>query len=344
MPSDATTFAPPALCDAYRAILSPDTSRDSLAARHAAAEQLAVRAFEEGDRVAWEIVQAVEWRLVRRGNLRPTSPGDVLVLDTLYRAEEATLPVELPPTGLTPKEFLELLSSEITKHSSADGKLIQLMQTGDLAPQDWKFFGYQWLTSAIDFTRQIAVCSLALPREKARLLYLNLFDEIGRGDWSRAHWVLLSRFLTTFGIDADDEPTILAWTAPEILAMANLQNRLLAHQEPGWGLGSLFLAERLVPSELGQVRKAVLRMQLAANAVAFFDDHVETDVAHANDWQTVIEDSLVTYEDQRIVYTAALQRGRAQKRAWSAAFDAWRTWKATGEPPHVRFAELDALL
>lgn len=337
----STFFAPPELCDAYRVAMSRDRA---LAARRDAAALLGARAFGETDRVAWELVQAAEWRLQRRGNLRPTEPGDVIVLDALYRAEEATLAVDVPPDGLSPKQFCEFLAAEIAAHSSADGTLVRLMRTGDLSPEDWKFFGYQWLTSAIDFTRQIAVCSLALPRTQARLLYLNLFDEIGRGDWSRAHWVLLTRFLANFGVAVDDEAAILAWTAPEILAMANLQNRLLWHAEPGWGLGSLFLAERLVPSELGQVRQAVLGMQLQADALAFFDDHVETDVAHAGDWQTVIEDLLVDHQDQRIVYTAALQRGRAQQRAWAAAFDAWRAWKATGEPPHVRFVEIDALL
>ena len=333
------------LRDVFRIAVTrvPPGDCSGLWARAEAAGLLGRRAFAENDRSAWEVVQAIEWRLQRRSALRPTDPGDVLVLDALYRAEEATLPDDRPPRGLTPNEFCAELARTIAGHTSAGGKLVELMQTGDLGREDWKFFGYQWLTSAIDFTRQIAVCSLSLPREQARLLYMNLYDEIGRGDWARAHWNLLTKFLENFGVLVDDEETILTWTAPDVLAMANTQNRLLWRSEPGWALGSMFLAERLVPSELGQVREAVRRMQLQSVSTAFFDDHVVTDVAHADDWQAIIEGNLVTEEQQRVVHAAALQRGRAQRRAWDAAFEAWRIWKETGTPPHIPFAELEAV-
>ncbi|WP_394824897.1 iron-containing redox enzyme family protein [Pendulispora albinea] len=325
-----------------RAMLRADpTDWPQLEGRAKAAAELGRRAFAERDRTAWEIVQAVEWRLHRASALRPNDPGDVLVLDALYRAEEATLPDEKPPAGLDPKSFCELLARTIAEHSSADGKLIGLMKDGNLSVEDWQFFGYQWVPAAIDFTRQIALCSLTLPRESAKFLYLNLYDEIGKGNPEFAHWNLLTKFLGPLGVRFDDESSILAWAAPEVLAMVNTQNRLIWHREPGWALGSMFLAERLVPSELDQVRKAALGIDLPKGSLDFFEDHVETDVGHAEDWLTIIRGMLETYEQQCVVHAAALQRGRVQRRAWDGAFEAWQVWKKTGVAPHVRFEELE---
>lgn len=330
------------LVDAYRIAMTPVSSTDftRLEERTKAATDLATRAFVERDPTAWQIVQVIEWRLQRKSSLRPTDPGDVLVLDALYRIEESTLAPMNPPRGLTPHEFCDLLAKDVAAHSSADSGLIAAMQSGQLSPDDWKYLGYQWLSTAVDFSRLIAVASLPLPRRQAGVLYANLFDEAGRGDPSRSHFNLLCKFLHRFDIETNDEDVMLDWTVPLVLAMTNTQNRIAWHREPGWTLGSIFLGERLVPSELSRVHEALVRSELAQGSLEFFEEHVELDVEHSRDWLELIEHLISDDESQRITYMAAMQRGQAQRQAWDATLVAWKTWKETGARPHLPFREL----
>lgn len=303
--------------------------------------RVATRAFVEKDAEAWEITQAVQWKIFERTHLRPFEPADAVVLDAMYRVEESTLPWVKIERELSPDEFCKHLANQVGAYSSEDGSLAAMIESGVLGSDEWRYLGYQWLPLAVDFTRQIALASLSLPREQARVLYENLYDEVGRGDFARAHFNTLGTFLKKFDVRPDDRDEIARWVAPEVLSMANLQNRLLWHLEPGWSLGSLFLSERLVPSELGRVRNAVLKMDLAEGEGAFFDEHVVLDVAHSDEWLVVIGELIAKREDQEIALNAALQRGRAQKAAWEGAFDAFMTWKQTGVVPHVRVVELE---
>jgi hypothetical protein len=330
------------LVTTYRIAMTrvPSTDFVQLRRRVEAASALATRAYCDCDSIAWEITQVIAWRLQRMNTLRPTDPGDVLVLDALYRIEESTIARTEPPRGLTPREFCEVLARDVAAHSSADSGLIAAMQSGQFSVNDWRFLGYQWLSTAVDFSRLIAVASLPLPRRQAGVLYANLFDEAGRGDPTRSHFNLLCKFLHRFDIETNDEDVMLDWTVPEVLAMTNTQHRLAWHPEPGWTLGSIFLGERLVPSELSRVHDALVRSELAQGSLEFFEEHVELDVEHSNDWLSLIEHLISDDESQRITYMAAMQRGRAQRLAWDAALEGWKSWKATGIRPHLPFREL----
>lgn len=196
------------MTDAYRALTTRAAPGDwaALAALGEAAAQVTSRAFLEHDARAWEVAQAVQWRIHQRAKLRPFEPSDAVVLATLYRIEESTLAWSTGPDGLSPSAFCELLAREVGAHSSADGSMIAMIQSGALGPDEWRFLGYQWwLPSAVDFTRQNALASLSLPRAQARVLYENLYDEAGRGDATRAHFEMLRRFLDRFGVRSDDE-------------------------------------------------------------------------------------------------------------------------------------------
>lgn len=334
----------PEIVDEYRALMTRARPGDFAAVQRRVdrAERLGRRAFVDRERAAWELVQVVEWRLVRRNNLRPTDPGDAWVLDALYRIEEETIaPAELP-AGLSADAFCAFLADQVKSFSSEDGMLVQALSSGVLGDEDWMYLGYQWLSSAIDFTRQIALASLTLPRAQARVLYANLYDEVGRGDWSKGHFNMLRDFLDQFGCRSDDEEEILRFNVPEVLAMSNAQNRMLAHQEPGWALGSLFLSERLVPNELGKIREILIAKKVKPTSTTFLDEHVITDVEHASEWLDVIKEVLVDREDQYATLQSAVQRGRFQKEAWGAALGGWQEWKSTGTPPHVPAPELYA--
>ncbi|HUS67507.1 MAG TPA: iron-containing redox enzyme family protein [Kofleriaceae bacterium] len=330
------------MIDAFRTIMTRTPAADFAGVRRRidAATKLGTRAFNEGDRAAWEVVQVIEWRLQRNSSLRPTDPGDVYVLDTLYRIEEARMPAVELPRGLTPKEFCDKLTVDISEFSAVDSPTIALMKSGKLTRDDWHYLGYQWLAPSGDFCRMISIASLALPPTFARFMYHNLFDEAGKGVWERTHHYLLQQFLGQFGVETENEEELLAWTVPEHLAMINAQNRILWHQEPGWALGSMYLYERLLPFELAPIRDGLLALGIKEETLGWFSEHITVDVSHAEDWLGVVEGFLRTYDEQVIAYAAAIDRGRWARRSWDAIHGGWLQWKETKRAPHVPAREL----
>jgi hypothetical protein len=334
----------PSLVDAYRSVTAPVASNDwaGLQERVRAAEELADRAFVQGDRSAWDVVQVVEWRLQRSASLRPLDPGDVLVLDRLYAVEEGTLSCPELPAGLSPPDFCSKLQADLMQFAAGDSELMDLLLSGQLALEDWQYLTYQWLPSTIDFTRTVALASVSLPRQQARLLYENLYDEGGRGDWARSHYEQLRSGVSHFGVDITDEHVMLRWAAPEVIALTNTLHRQLWHREPGWALGALYLTELLIPSDLTRVRQALGGQPVPDEALEYFHEHIELDVEHSAEWLGVIEDLIDDHASQKTVYVAAMEQGKSQRAAWDAALAGWREWKETGTPPHLPFDELAA--
>lgn len=312
---------------------------DELRRRAELAASLARRAFVEEGRAAWEAVQVLEWRLQRRSSLRPTDPGDVVVLDAMYRVEEGTMPPVELPRGLSPRQFCDRLTEDISRYGAVDSPTIKLMSSGKLTREDWEYLGYQWLAPSGDFTRMICLASLPLPPAFSRFMYHNLFDEAGRGDESRMHHHLLEQFLSQFGVSGDEE-SLLYWSAPDHLAMINAQNRILWHPEAAWALGSMYLYERLLPFELAPIRDGLLALGVERETLGWFDEHIVVDVSHAEDWLGVVEGFITSYEDQQMAYTAAIDRGRWARRSWDSIHEGWKVWKETKVPPHVPAREL----
>lgn len=321
----------------------PWDDREGLERRGQAAERLANKAFRLNNRAAWEVVQVIEYRLQTESCLRPTDPGDVLVLQTLYSVEESTIAPTTLPTGLSPKQFCDHLETEMAKYSSVDCEVINMMAAGKFDASDWRYLAYQWLAPTTNFTRMIALASLPLPGHLARHMYHNLFDEVGRGELEKTHQILLGRFLRHFDVEQNNPEALLAWTEPNMLAMVNAQLRMLWHPEAAWGLGSMFLFEKLVPSELDKIRTGLLALGVPRDTLAWFDEHVVVDVVHAEDWLGVVEAHLTDYQSQSLAFAAAVERGRWAQRSWQGMLEGWQTWKKTGVAPHVPAAELRKL-
>lgn len=320
---------------------------DGLKKRVEAASRLTTRAFLEDDRAAWEVAQVVQFKLQHKGGLRPTDSGDVHVLNAMYAIEDQFLPSADIPKGLTPIEFCEMLKSELMHYSWVDTVTTrELLRKA--THKDWDYLCYQHLVPSNDFTRFIAIASLALPHRFSMVLFSNLYDEGGHGVWEKTHYYLLNKvFMPQFGFDDENEDpqviedTSFYWTPPEYLAaMFNIQSRLLWHPEPGWSLGSLYLGELLVPGLMEEIRDSLLAAGFDKSTVAFQEEHIVVDVKHAEDWIGVVEEFITAYQDQQIVYKAAVEAARWGYWGWNAYYHCWRRWKETGTPPHLPAREL----
>lgn len=339
----------PLLVDLYRHGTTRSAAGDlpALLTRAEAAAELGRLAFADRSRAAWEVAQLVQWRLHHRAGSRPTEPGDVLVLDTLYQWEERNLPALEPTPGLSPLAFCAQLALDVADAARTETSPVERMCAATL--EDWRYIGHNWLAEGRDFTRMIALASLPLPHRSARWMYHNLYDESGRGSWQDMHYHLLARFLRPLGVpvpgfdtDDRDDDALLYWTAPEVIAEINMHKRALWHEEPGWGLGALWVVEHLVPVDLVPIVASLRRLGVDEDRLAFFLTHIEVDGGHAEDWMSVVEEWVTTPAEQRIVHRAAIESARWFALGWEGLCNGWARWSETGVPPHLPARELRA--
>ena len=57
-------------------------------------------------------------------------------------------------------------------------------------------------------------------------------------------------------------------------------------------------------------------------------------------WIGVVEQYILRPEDQKIAYSAAMDRGKWARASWDAIYHGWEHWKTTGSPPHLPAKEL----
>jgi hypothetical protein len=318
---------------------TPAGDYGGLKTRGEAAHWLATEAFVAKSSAAWQAVQVLQWRVQRRACLRPTEPGDVVVLDTLYRVEEGTLP-PLEQVAMSPKAFTEKLENDVMQFRVDGTQAIRAIASGKLSKAELRYFCFQFVPPAIDFTKQIAFATMVLPRDVAGFAFENLYEEGGKGVPENSHVKLLTRFLREFEIDLNDDEAMLSWVPADALASTNAQLRMLWHADPGWAMGSMFLMEKLLPLEHTPFRDGLLASGVSREAMIFFDVHIEGEAHHAADWLKIAEQHLRTPAQQSVAYRAAMERGRWYKRCWEALWEGFCAWKETGSAPHLPAKEL----
>ena len=330
------------LIEDYRVAMTR-TDPDDFAAigkRVEAARRLAHKAFKDRERNAWLVAMTAEWRLQKRNQMRPTEPGDVHVLDVLYRVEESNQePIELT-RGLTPMQFCQKLSDDCYALNAVNTPIVKFLASGEATHDDWRYFAHQFVPPAADFCRMLAITAVRFPLSLAVSVYDNLYEEAGEGEVAKAHANLLFDFARQFGVKPEDELGLLDYACPEIIANTNAQLRMLWHHDLGWSLGSNFLMERLLPPEMTLLRQGLQRM--GVKNLTWFDVHIESDEHHAGNWLKIVEEHLTTFEAQHIAYAAAIDRGRWNYLGWIKMYDGFQQWKATGEAPRLPARELVA--
>lgn len=328
----------PSLINLYREASSPapPDDWDALRRRAAAAHALGEAAYLRRERAAWEVAQVLTYLIQNRSELHVTEPGDVLVLDTLYRLEEKSAEAPPLPEGLSAPEFCALFLREIEQWSVAESPAIEWLESSATAA-DWTYVGYQFMPFVIPFTRMIALSSFHLPRQGELLAYANLWDEVSHGDAQRSHFQLFKDFAAQFGVTPEHD-RVLDWCVPEILHLANAQIRMLWHRDAGWALGSMYLFERIDLVGYGRIMKGLYR--LGARAMDFFEVHAQVDDGHAAAWMRTLESMVSDPARQRVVLTAGLERARLNHAAYQAVYAGHLRRSAAQAPPRCPYREL----
>ncbi|MEZ4239911.1 MAG: iron-containing redox enzyme family protein [Myxococcota bacterium] len=306
--------------------------------RRRAVERLAAAA-DAGDRRAWCLAQLAMWRLFHDNRGVLCDPDDLATLQGLFTASRAwDPPVEGIPFEPDVRRFGEHLAAAVIAASRPTRDPVGRMCAA--TREEWTFLANNMVAEALDFTRVIALASAKLPHRHARLLYHNLYDEAGRGDWAEAHFALFADFAAWAGVRVpgfqladDDVSDVLRWTVPEVVAEINVHDRALLQEAPQESLGALFVVEHLVSTDFAALVAALRRLGAPPSAVRYFEVHVEGDPSHAADWLELVAPYARTAEEQRLVFAAAVTSARWYARGWDALCDGLDAWRATGAGP-----------
>lgn len=325
-------------------VLTQATAPDDLSAL--ARRFDAVRALARLPREsAWQVSQASQWTLNTRHQYHYKNGADLMVVQALAGQSG---PQQRPTPGAAVSgawtdaaSFCRELEAAVEKHTGANSPFGRLA-AADLGVEDVRYLGFQWLCTALDFSRQVAAASLALPLKHACVLYANLDDEGGHGDFEKSHYAQMRHTFAQIDIDISDRAEVLAWAVPEVVAHVNAIGAALLDPNPAAALAALYVIEKLTSDDATFAGQLMSLAGVDVQDEAYFSGHVDVDVEHAAQWLDVIAEQVLSEEDRRLVFASAVMLAETQSHAWASAFSGWQHWKATGERRVLPFAQLQA--
>ena len=295
--------------------------------------------------LAWQLSQAAQWTLNTRHQYHYKNGADLMVAQALGNQsglqETPTPPARMSGTWTDSVSFCRELEAAVEKHTGANSPFGRLA-AADLSVEDVRYLGFQWLCTALDFSRQVAAASLALPLRQACVLYANLNDEGGHGDFDQSHYAQMKHTFAQINIDISDRAEVLAWAVPEVVAHVNAIGAALLDPNPAAALAALYVIEKLTSDDANFAGQLMSLGGVKVQDEAYFSGHVDVDVEHAAQWLNVIAEQVLSEEDRRLVFASAVMLAETQSHAWASAFSGWQHWKVTGERRVLPFAQLQA--
>ena len=181
-----------------------------------------------------------------------------------------------------------------------------------------RWFLGQEVAGEAGFDDLLALTQLRMPTTAKLEMARNYWDELGRGQRSGMHGLMLERLADALTVRLPIEETV--WPS---LALANLMvalawNRHYAYQ----AVGALGVIELTAPGRAEQVNAALKRLGVAAGARQYFALHATLDVKHAAAWNEQVLHTLVAADPRCAV--AIAEGALLRLRAGARCFDRYR--------------------
>lgn len=175
---------------------------------------------------------------------------------------------------------------------------LEQCRDGELTLAEVRVLAVQMYKFSQAFNRILAGIMACCPDESAQMVIMeNLLDEMGQGDLTHAHPELFRRFTRSLGIDDGT----LQITPPEPETQAMIDTYLALPQQYGYlaAVGAVcFASEGIVNSLYTQIRQGIVGVSpFSAEALSFFEVHIDLDDDHAAHLEALIEPRLKTVED-----------------------------------------------
>jgi hypothetical protein len=168
-----------------------------------------------------------------------------------------------------------------------------LAAKADLDQMRW--FLTQEAAGEAGFDDLVAMTQVKLPPQPKLELARNYWDEMGQGNSTAVHGLLLSRV----SIRLDLQPAI-GTTLWESLALANLMTALAANRRYAYlSVGALGVVEMTAPGRVSQVNEGLKRLGVSGEVRQYFALHATLDVRHSEAWNREVILPLI-HQDPRI--------------------------------------------
>jgi hypothetical protein len=226
-----------------------------LSERAPAAEELATRAYKDGDKTAWNLVAKGVFNLpmfkVSSGrhadDFRPFLRGDLYaagIRDLIWEVEERYIDWLKPPKPMVGEEAAAFIEAEFRKRSVLHHPYFEFLATAKLTKEQEVAAALAYLNSVMVRIRTVhrSIMLVQLPMEFHDCIKLAplVVDELGGGILKKAHAQRTAIDIEKWGGKVD-------WHAPidsvEMMAMLNWNLRTVTHPLQLWSFVGIFCVE-----------------------------------------------------------------------------------------------------
>lgn len=186
-----------------------------------------------------------------------------------------------------------------------------LAQEATLDQMRW--FLEQEIASESGFGDLVALTQVKMPNRPKLELARNYWDEMGRGQESGMHGLMLENLAEELELSHDVEAV---W---EVQALANLMMALASNRHFSYqSLGALGAIELTAPVRADAVNRGLKRLGVNGAARQYYAVHATLDLKHSEDWNAEILAPLVEKDESlaRLLAEGALLRLRAGARCY----------------------------
>ncbi len=212
--------------------------------------------------------------------------------------------------------FLNDLEERVQSHGVFDHPVLVNMADGRYSRDFIKFFLCQFSRHVRVFTAALSALLGNAPDFKSRfVLFDNLYEEMGRGDYRKGHFMLYLSMLDSMGV-SDQELQSL----PPLCSITLLNDSLFyaVTQKPfNVGLAWLGLGGELtIPNNFPYIVEALKKFYSDSSVDwSFFDRHGGRDQMHSDDANTVLA-LYMTEEDRETIEAEVWKSLAARKAVW----------------------------
>ena len=263
---------------------------ETITAKRPVIGTVARRAFRENHRTSWEATQQLlyHWNMEEFLRTSPaTNPGrmvrqtlrnTILAEQEAAHRDDATLQLQCR-NAFTPEKAIAELRQRATEHRINHHPLLAEMETNGLPARAVRLFLENYYINNRVFHLHIASQSMSVPFEVRPELARNFYDELGQGQYEKAHPVLFLANFNSVGRPDEIHPLVEALNLMNVKIHASMLSG-----DHFVGLGCFGFIEVTMPAQMRAILSGLRQSGLPEPDLEFWRLHIQIDEVHGDAW------------------------------------------------------------